>query len=315
MSPLRKLAFTLVAVLGAMLLLEGGARVAIHLGLRLTLPPAVRDWIISQDIVFDPELGWRPSVGLGRVDGAHFEGSAAGVHQAKAPGELRGYAFGDSQTHGAGLAEGQAWPVAAEAALRRAGQPVRIINLGSSGYRSAQVLRLIEVAVLPLDPDFLIVDCQLHDSEPLVRRPPSPWDPARAALFHSRLYRLLWLGTAARRGQSLGPGGRGLDLPQGEVAQRGRPAGNHAAIAALAAAHGVPLLFVDYPFWERGIHALAPAEGLPPGVPVASTTPTLLAAGLPPEALFFENNHLTVEGSRIVGEAVAAALLPLLPPR
>lgn len=314
MSPLRKAMFALVASAAALLALEGGARVAIRIGLHLALPAPVRDWIISQEIVFDPDLGWRPSVGLGRIDGARFDGSAAGAHEAKAPGELRGFAFGDSQTHGAGLAEGQAWPVAAEAALRRDGLPVRIINLGSSGYRSAQVLRLIEVAVLPLHPDFLIVDCQLHDSEPLVRRPPSPWDGVRAALFHARLYRLLWLGTAALRGQSLGPGGRGLTLPQGAVAQRGRPAGNHAAIAQLAAAQGVPLLFVDYPFWERGIHALAPAEGLPPGVPVAAATPALLAAGQAPEALFFENNHLTVEGSRIVGEAVAAALRPLIAP-
>jgi lysophospholipase L1-like esterase len=48
---------------------------------------------------------------------------------------------------------------------------------------------------------------------------------------------------------------------------------------------------------------------------VAPATAALLASGQSSAELFLDNNHLTVEGSRIVGESVADVLAPLLPAR
>lgn len=303
--PLRRLAFTVLASLAGLFLLEGAARVGIRVALELTLPDQVVDWITTQQMVFDPELGWRPVVDLDDIRGSAFKVDE--VHSSRAPrgpGERIGFAFGDSQTHGAGLAERHAWPEVAEAELRARGHDVRIVNLGSSGYRSSQVLRLLEVSVLPLEPDFLVVDCMARDSRPLERRAPTALDPVRAALFQSRLYRLLLLGTAAAQGRPLGPS-RTIEMYQEDVQGKGEQPGNHQAIADLAAAHGIPLIWVDYPFLRGEIQSRAPPSLLPAGALVVPATQALLDTGKPPYDLFFESNHLTIEGSQVVGRAVA----------
>lgn len=272
----------------------------------LLLPPTVRAWVDTHRVVFDRELGWRPAVGVNNIEGSRFQ---RGVHEAVVEdGGLVGYAFGDSQTHGAGIAEHRAWPAVVEETLRASGRSVTIRNLGSSGYRSAQVLRLLEVHVVPLDPDFIVVDCMARDSIPLPQAQLPVLVDARAALFESRVYRLLWLGVAAARGQNLGATGN-VRIVQDERAG----AGNHAAIAALAAKHGIPLVFVDYPFMDRPARSLAPREALPPGVPVVDATRALVESGATAEELFLENNHLTVKGSEIVGREVARTLAEVVP--
>jgi hypothetical protein len=162
--------------------------------------------------------------------------------------------------------------------------------------------------VLPLDPDFLVVDCMARDSVPLPRDQLPMFVDARAALFESRLYRLLWIGVAAARGHNLGAT-RNVRIEQDERAG----AGNHAEIAALAAKHGIPLVFVDYPFVDTPARSLAPREALPPGVPVVEATRALVESGASAQELFLDNNHLTVRGSEIVGREVARTLAEVLP--
>lgn len=306
---LRRLAFTGVAVLGALLLLEGAARLGIVVGLHLLLPPDVRAWVANNHVSFDPELGWRPS-GTGPIEGGNFKGeSFVDDARPRTPGELRGYAFGDSQTHGAGLAEHNAWPSVAERRLREAGHNVRIINLGSSGYRSAQVLRLLETYALPRRPDFLLVDCQVNDSAPLPRDYGLRWAPVRRVLFESRLFRLLALGVAKARGENTGPTGS-VVIRQSPTDTNG--AGNHDTILELAKAEKVPLLFVDYPFMGHPIAQLAPPARLPEGAEVVLASEALRTSGQTPEALFLEANHLSVAGSEVVGAAVAERLAETL---
>ena len=302
----RRIAFAVTAVTLGLLLLEGLARVGIAVGVHLMLPPDVRRWITTHHIVFDPELGWRPAVALNGIEGAHFQSSAyERTPRKRAPGARRGYAFGDSQTHGAGIAEHAAWPLVAESALRADGHDIEITNLGSSGYRSAQVLRLLELHVIPMKPDFLVVDCMARDSVMLRASNRIAFPTLRRGLFESRLYRLAWLGTAAARGENLGATNVRVEQPVG----RGDSGpGNHGMIASLAAANGIPLVFVDYPYMGRPIRSLAPPGALPRGVPVVHAADALNASGLPPEALFLENNHLSVRGSQIVGREVAKAV-------
>lgn len=305
-SPLRRVVYTLLALIVGLVALEIGARGAIWVGVHAMLPKDVRDWVTTHDVVFDPELGWRPASRPLAITGANFHGeSTVRDGEAKRPGELRGYAFGDSQTHGAGIAEDNAWPLVTERVLREAGHDVTVINLGSSGYRSAQVLRLIETYVLPRGADFLIVDCQANDGQALKRSVPGLNRTIREVLFESRLYRLLWLGVGAVRGEHLGAadGAVRIEQPQG-----GPGPGNHPEIMALAAREGIPLLFVDYPFIGEPIVQLAPPSRLPPGANVVLASEALRATGRPAQALFLENNHLTVEGSEVVGKAVADAL-------
>jgi hypothetical protein len=302
----RRLAYAAAATLLTLLLLEGLARVGIAVGMHLMLPPEVRRWITTHHIVFDPELGWRPAVALEGIQGSHFQSAAyERTPRRRAPGAKRGYAFGDSQTHGAGIAEHAAWPLVTESALRLGGHDIEVTNLGSSGYRSAQVLRLLELHVIPMKPDFLVVDCMMRDSVMLRASNRIAFPSLRRALFESRLYRLAWLGTAAARGHNLGANDVRIDQPEGR-AESGP--GNHGMIASLAAANGIPLVFVDYPYMGHPVRSLAPARDLPQGVPVARAADALNASGIPPEQLFLENNHLSVKGSEIVGREVARVL-------
>jgi len=303
---IRRLFFAPLAVVAALLLLEVAARAAIEVGLHALLPPEVITWITARQVVFDPELGWRPQAGFPALTGSNFpEADERNARKPKKAGELRGFALGDSQTHGAGIAEAAAWPSVTERLLRAEGRPIEVVNLGSSGYRSAQVLRLIEIYVLPLDPDFLIVDCMRNDGAALPRDYGRHWTPLRRILFESRIYRLLWLGVATARGQNTGPMGP-VHIEQPTSALDGP--GSHAEILALAKTVGIPLLFVDYPFLGNPVQSYAPAAYLPPGATVVPATVALRASGIPPHALFLEANHLSVAGSEIVGRAVAEQL-------
>jgi hypothetical protein len=309
----RRLLFAALTVPLALLVLEAGARATVVVGVHQALPPEVAEWVETNRVVYDPELGWRPASRSSALEGGHFIGSEMDREgRAREPGRLYGFAFGDSQTHGAGLAESNAWPSVAERLLRGEGHPVTLINMASSGYRSAQVLRLIETYVLPRGADFLIVDCMLDDGPPLPPRPSRVASAVSAVLFESRLYRVLWLGVAGARGQNLGPSASTrIEQPVGEGLIG---VGNHAAIAALAREEGLPLVFVDYPFWGEPAKSLAPGARLPAGVAVAPATAALVATGRPASALFLENNHLTVEGSEIVGRSVADTLSAVLYP-
>lgn len=307
----RRLLFALLACILVLVGLEVAARALVQTTLALSLPPEVREWVAANKLVFDPVLGWRSADREVIIDGAAFKESELLADRVpRAPGELRGYALGDSQTHGAGIAEEQAWPHATQAYLRAAGHEVTVINLGSSGYRSAQVLQVIEHRLLALEPDFLIVDCMARDSDPVERDPGPRVDGLRQVLFESRLYRLLRLGVAATRGENLGATEHRVRVVQPPGGPAGE--GNHQAIADLAAEAGIPLVFVDYPFTGTPIRQLAPPAQLPRGVPVVLATEALSASGHRERELFLDGNHLTATGSTIVGEAVAKTLADVL---
>lgn len=71
--------------------------------------------------------------------------------------------LGDSLTAGFGLAADQAFPARLEAALRAAGEDVRVINAGVSGDTSAGGLARLDW-VLGDDPDVVIVELGSNDS-------------------------------------------------------------------------------------------------------------------------------------------------------
>jgi acyl-CoA thioesterase-1 len=92
-----------------------------------------------------------------------FALAAALVAQtARAAGELRIVALGDSLTSGHGLGRGHAYPAVLEASLREAGLPYSVVNHGISGDTTAGGLRRVEAA-LAEKPQILIVALGAND--------------------------------------------------------------------------------------------------------------------------------------------------------
>jgi acyl-CoA thioesterase-1 len=88
------------------------------------------------------------SVGIARAD-------------AEAPA-IKILAFGDSLVHGYGLTTAETFPVQLEAALRRLGHPVRVINAGNSGDTTAAGLARLDWALQDA-PDAVIVELGAND--------------------------------------------------------------------------------------------------------------------------------------------------------
>lgn len=246
------------------------------------------------DLVYDPILGWRrsqlPNWGLG-VDLYGFRDRDTAME--KPPGSLRGFALGDSQTFGAGIAVDEAYAAVAERLLRERGHNVEIINAGLAGYRSIQALRLIQTTLADFDPDFVVVDCQGQDSP----HDAMPSEDAgfrgllRRGLFYSRLYRAARIGveqTSARLG---GAEKRNLALPDlalpSPFPHQNHP-GNHDLIHAWGQSHDIDGFFLDYPFCGATVRALLAADDLPAGARFVATVPALQATGLPVPELFLD---------------------------
>lgn len=302
----------MVATLLLLPLAELAARLALREAVLSSVDsPEVRSFLEHTTLVYDAELGWRPAVVDSASDSRKLGFDFSNIPTTPAPGRLRGIALGDSQTRGAGVRFEEAWPRVAEQELRRRGLDVEVLNAGQPGWRSAQALAFVETIGLTFHPDFLVVDCMTEDGPATMRDYAAAPNPLAPLLFESRLYRLLWLWIASIRGEHLGAVS-GFAIQQPGAADQFGP-GSHAALLALARTRGLDLVFVDYPMNDpAGVRSGVRLDKLPPGATVATASDKLRASGLPGSALFFDLNHMTVEGSRLTGVAAADALEPLL---
>lgn len=308
----RRLLYAALATLLVVPLAELVARLVLREAVLSSVDsPEVRDFLEHTRLVYDPALGWRPATIDGTVDSRRLGFDFEGIPATPPPGRLRGIALGDSQTRGAGVTFDEAWPRVAERELQARGLDVEVLNAGQPGWRSAQALAFVETVGLAFRPDFLVVDCMTEDGPATRRDYASVPNPLAPLLFESRLYRLLWLGVATLRGEHLGAVSAVTMSQPGSDAQFGP--GSHAELLALAQARGLDLVFVDYPWNDpSGVLAGARSDKLPPGATVAHASVALQRSGLPAAALFFDLNHMTVEGSRLTGVAAADTLEPLL---
>lgn len=294
---------------------EGGARVFVREAGQASIPSdVVASHVAKGAMRYDADLGWtwsrvpEPSLGI-NSDGFRY----AELPREKPAGTLRGFTLGDSQTFGAGLDTPDSYTAVAERRLRDAGWPIELVDAGVAGYGSLQALRLLEGKLVDWDPDFVVIDCRTFDSaeETRLARHRGALEPLRRLLFSSRVYYLL---RVALREAGQEEGRRMVPRPGEGAPQQGLGAGNHHRILAFARHEGIQVVFVDYPLWANGaVVSRAPAHELPDGAPVVPATAALLATGKPPDALFFDNNHLSVEGARVVGEALASTLAEALP--
>lgn len=310
----RRLAFALVGTVLGIALLEVGLRLAWPIARTATLPEGViREHVRSGGLVYDPDLLWTrppPHESSDRSINAQGFRQRTSTPEAKTPGVKRAIAFGDSQTMGAGVDDPETWPAVAGAAL----PDWEVLNAGISGYKSLQVYRLLRLRMARFSPDAVVVDCWPFDSPrddgPLVGTPTEGWRAQVGAWwFGSRLVRLLKLAT-----ERLRPARRGMSEAASRLGRGDAGEGNHALIQRWADAQGIAAVFVTYPIYDRRAGRVgcltAPGE-LPAGGLVVDACSALQNAKMPAHALFLDRNHLTVEGNRVVGEAVAKVLAEL----
>ena len=309
MTTSRKLLFAGLITLVLLAVVEVVLRISTREVAKATIPDElVLAHLEAGAMTHDPILGWvradlpLPSEGINSLGWRYSE-----LDQAKPAGTWRAFTLGDSQTYGAGVPADKSYTAFAERALAADGA-LQLINTGTSGYGSLQAIRLIESKLLDWDPDLLIVDCRTYD-QPRDQSGPdlSGFSELEQLLFHWRTYYVLRFAIDRMRPDHARPMQSGaMEMSPEELKER---FGNHDLIVEAAREAEVPLMFLDYPFWDnRGITCLAPPEELPEGVPVGRVCKALQDSGQPPSKLFLDNNHLAEEGNRIVGEALAAAI-------
>jgi hypothetical protein len=301
----RKLVFAALTTLLVLAATEATVRLASDTVANATIPAdEILAHVESTGMTRDPLLGWvhqplpDPSNGVNALGWRYPQELTV-----SAPG-WRAFAMGDSQTYGAGVPSDQSYPAIAQATLRTVDPQAQLINAACSGYGSLQALRQIREQLPVFNPDLYIVDARPFD-QPRDDLVPPVDGAIQRLLFHSRLYYVMRVAIEEQRQQTERMGG-----PQRENSDNG----NHKDIVAQAAHQGVPVLFVDYPFWNQAqgdVRCLAPASRMPWNAPVAAVCAALQADGRHPRELFFDANHLNAEGNKVAGQALAQAILDL----
>ncbi len=173
-----------------------------------------------------------------------FIGTALSANQDQSHDEIVIVAFGDSLTAGFMLPPQDAFPNQLEAALKKRGHKVRVINAGLSGDTAAGGLARLEW-VMPKDADAVIVELGANDAL-------RGLDPAKTKATLDKI-------VAALKAKGLGVLLTGMEAPRNLGADYVKKFG--AIYPALANKHGVPL----YPFFLEGI-AGDPKLNLPDGL-------------------------------------------------
>jgi hypothetical protein len=97
-----------------------------------------------------------------------------GAFPPRTPGRARIIAIGDSVTYGKAIAGFWSYPTQLERALAR-NQDVEVLNLGSPGLPSAQILEKLQTYLPKLEPDLVFYGAYLNDFEPIDYQPERPW--------------------------------------------------------------------------------------------------------------------------------------------
>ncbi len=323
---------------------------------------AARLWYEPQPVrrVFDP-FAWRilqPDL----VD--HFRGARGQERHVRlnelglrgprldeplAPGTLTLVFLGGSAVENYAWPEAETFPVLVGAEVsRRLGRPIRVFNAGVSAAPSASSLARLQHQVLDLRPALVVAMDGINDLlggfHPAFRRDGRHLPrPAQAGL-RPRSFLLDWLrsrGPHARPPRRAARAQRRLDyddLPARQVFAR-----NLRSMAAIAAAHDVPMLFLTQPTTYRDAptdedrrryyltESLMDLGVAPPDVPslaagmrafnaVTLALPTSddvavfdLAARVPQSYdLFIDECHLTQAGNRRVATELVPVVLELL---
>jgi lysophospholipase L1-like esterase len=307
------------------------------------------DWTVApagpEDAVLlapHPFLLWQQRPGSRQEHGVSVHINSLGLRGPeptipKPTGTRRILALGDSSVYGFGVELDDSFPrVAAD---RLGGQEARIeaIPAALPGYSTLQLLNLLELRAMGLEPDLIVVAALWSDhataaveDERLLDRyqrfEAGPWGALDRSLRRSALYRVLSWELGVRRGaqaEARAHYAMGEPHPDGGT-HRVPPAAYQAnleALAAQAARHDAGLAFLILPHpeditgraqgessfqdYRRAMRAVARAQR----APLVDGAQLFRQAGVTdPDALFWDNIHPNREGHRLLGEGLAEAL-------
>ncbi|MCY2960274.1 MAG: GDSL-type esterase/lipase family protein [Planctomycetota bacterium] len=246
----------------------------------------------------------------------------AEVERAKPPGTYRVVALGDSLTFGYGAPDEGTWPAALERVLNAdpafgPSRPVQVLNLGVSGYNTANEAVALEAKALDLDPDVIVVGYFLNDPQIAPLSPLQRWFRTPAWWEHSHLLRLASSWSLARaKARFGGDSYRYLHDPDGEgwaMVVRAFESMHRAA-----SARGIPVVvatlpaFPPTPDWKdyrwHDLHERVLAAATASGLLAIDTLPEFLADGRRPKDLCVDFEHPNAAGAEILARAVAAEI-------
>lgn len=149
-----------------LLVLEGGLRLIMGNFGQSRVMRRSADPDICLELVPGLELdytGW-----LWRVPASHISINEQGIRgpsyaEAKEPGSLRIAALGDSFTFGQGVEHEQSFPSVLGQELRAQGVPTEVLNFGVPGHSTPQELAMAKARVAPLKPDLVLINVFVND--------------------------------------------------------------------------------------------------------------------------------------------------------
>jgi lysophospholipase L1-like esterase len=332
----RRLAFSLVVLLGVAGLAEGAARL---FGPPVMPPDRSHDAADGQEVPGEPNMvgdalaGWRSKAGFQHSFGipGGTTVSPEGVRGIsslgpKVPGERRILLLGDSSVFGVLVGDADTLGARLEANLRRREPGIRVLNAGCPGYSSWQALQVLRHRLDSSAPDLVVVATLWSDTQG-AERPDSVrfGGAARQLLYRSRAFLVLarWV-EALRFGGGARPappervefGLQPLAAPTARV-PLGEYGRNLRALAREARRLGGEVAYLVLPCvrdpvagqvgdfrdrWRQVMRETAAAEG----APLADTPPAF--AGTDPGVMFLDEVHPSVAGHARIAEVLAEAL-------
>jgi len=196
MNPARRALFSLVPILGLLLLGECGARL-VGGPECASIAPQATGWETMQASKrylwsLEPNRLFESPAGTSLTNSVGLRSSLLPASP-RAANEKWVMVTGDSSVYGWGQPDGQTYAEQLERMLGEAfvGIPFRVVNLGVPGYSTEQTLRLMEDLGWSYEPDLLVVhnifsDCNIDAFQD--RSALALTDPAPSLLHHSRLY-------------------------------------------------------------------------------------------------------------------------------
>ncbi|HJT60305.1 MAG TPA: SGNH/GDSL hydrolase family protein [Burkholderiales bacterium] len=262
-----------------------------------------------------------------------------------APGTVRVLALGDSVTYGMGVAQEHTFPRQTEGLLSAArGAPVEVLNLGMPGYNTLHQLALLREMGLALQPKIVVVGFLYNDIElssaqkeggvvtqqPAESLPRSIKSQFNAAALWLKQHSLFVAWLSPRLGNVLRPlGVKGLGQV-GEVKDQyvdSNPNWRRMQAALLemkqlTAERGIELVVMIIPAMARFSDATYPIKEYHQavagfcrsnGIKVLDLLPAFWGGDGTQYWISATDGHPNAQGQRIIAEALAAYLAPLLP--
>jgi lysophospholipase L1-like esterase len=309
-----------LSFLVTLLILEIGLRVfgfsATPVEIQIGHSVDARQFHVFEDANFEyhPELIWGPRAGHSVFNAQGFRGEE--LPAAKAPGAIRIFTVGDSNTLGWAGADGAHWPGDLQMLARRENPDVTVVNAGIWGYASFQGLRRFR-QTLAYDPDIVLVSFGSNDAH-LVREPDKDYEARslRHSAFGAWLqnFRLGELALSAIDGASLRSSTLGPRVSVDDYKS------NLRAMAAEAKARGIAMVILTRPYigrieneyWWKNRGADYSVAALEVAESEGLTFVDVYSYFKAHDDLFADESHFTGAGHRIAAAFILDFIRPLI---